>query len=162
MTLELNMTLAEALVERKALKERLTSLQERLVVNARVQEGDQPAEAPAELLTQVGVAIEALEQLIVAINRTNLANKLPGVEGWTLMEAIARRDMLTLRQATLEQVVKAAQNTRDRWALTRNEVRTAATVNVAATQKQIDGLARERRELDARLQAANWSTRLEP
>lgn len=158
--LNLDMTLAEALVERKALKERLQSLRNRLAINARVQEGDSPAEDPAELLAQADATVDALERLIVAINRTNVATRLPGDEGMTLMEAIARRDMLALRQAVLETTINAAVKTRDRWAVTRNEVRTEATVDVAALQKEFDALAKARRELDTRLQAANWNTRL--
>jgi predicted transcriptional regulator len=160
MTLELNVTLAEALVERKGLKDRLDSLRQRVIANARVQEGDRPTEDPAELMAQIDATANELEQLIVAINRTNLAARLPGEEGWSLMEAIAHRDMLTLRQAAVSQIIEAARTTRDRWAMTRNEVRTTATVDVAALQKQVDALAKERRELDTRLQAANWSTRL--
>jgi hypothetical protein len=160
MTLELKMTLAEALVERKGLKERLESLKQRLAVNARVQEGDAPTETPETLLAQVDAAIADLERLIVAINRTNLAASLPGEEEWSLMEAIARRDMLALRQGILEATINAAQTTRERWAMTRNEVRSIAVVDVAAMQKEIDALGKQRRELDMRLQAANWSVRL--
>lgn len=161
MTLELKMTLAEALVERKALKERLDSLKGRLAANTRVQEGDAPTEAPADLLEQVSAAIADLEQLIVAINRTNLAARLPGEEGWSLMEAIARRDMLTLHQTVLQGTIGAARITRDQWAMTHSEVRSVLAVDVAALQQQIDALAKERRQLDLRLQAANWSTRLD-
>jgi hypothetical protein len=60
MTLELDMTLAEALVERKGLKERLDNLKQRLAVNARVQEGDTPTETPQALLEQVDAAIAGL------------------------------------------------------------------------------------------------------
>lgn len=160
MTIELEMTLAEALVERKGLKERLESLKQRLAVNARVQEGDAPTETPEALLAQVDAAIADLERLVVAINRTNLAAQLPGEEGWSLMEAIARRDMLTLRQGILQATIDVAQTTRERWAMTRNEVRSIAVVNVAAMQKEIDALGKQRRELDMRLQAANWTVRL--
>lgn len=160
MTPELKMTLAEALVERKGLKQRLESLKQRLAVNARVQEGDTPSETPEALLAQIDAAIADLERLIVAINRTNLAAALPGEEGWSLMEAIARRDMLALRQGILEETITAAQTTRERWAMTRNEVRSVAVVDVAAMQKEIDALAKERRVLDMRLQAANWSMQL--
>ena len=160
MTIELNMTLAEALVERKGLKERLESLKQRLAVNARVQEGDAPTETPETLLAQIDAAIADLERLIVAINRTNLAAQLPGEEGWSLMEAIARRDMLTLRQGILQATIDVAQTTRERWAMTRNEVRSIAVVDVAAMQKEIDALGKQRRELDMRLQAANWTVRL--
>lgn len=160
MTLDLDMTLAEALVERKGLKDRLDSLKQRLAVNARVQEGDTPTETPEALLEQVDAAIAGLEQLTVAINRTNLAASLPGEEGWNLMEAIARRDMLTLRQTILQATIDAAQTTRERWVMTRNEVRSIAVADVAAMQKEIDALGKQRRELDMRLQAANWTVRL--
>lgn len=160
MTLELEITLAEALIERKALKERLENLEERVTASARVQEGDTPAEDPAELMAQFDAAASEMEQLIVAINRTNLATPLAGQEGWSLMEAIARRDMLTLRQEAISEIIDASRTTRAHWAVTRSEVRTVATVDVAALQRQMDALAKERRELDARLQAANWTTKL--
>lgn len=160
MTLELTMTLAEALVERKGLKERLESLKQRLAANVRVQEGDTPTEAPGDLMEQVRAAIADLERLIVAINRTNLTARLPGEEGWSLMEAIARRDMLTLHQTVLQGTIGAARITRNEWAMTHSEVRSVLAVDVAALQRQIDALAKERRQLDLRLQAANWSTRL--
>ena len=50
---EMHAGLAEALVERKGLKERLDKLKVRLAVNARVQEGDTPTETPETLLAQV-------------------------------------------------------------------------------------------------------------
>jgi hypothetical protein len=43
------MKVAEALALRADLQRRLEQLKQRLVKNARVQEGDQPAEAPDEL-----------------------------------------------------------------------------------------------------------------
>lgn len=160
MTLELNMLLAEALLERKGLKEHLESLEERLAANVQVQEGDTPVEAPEALLAQIDAAITDVERLIVAINRTNLAAILPGEEGWSLMEAIARRDMLTLRQGILQEAVDAAEIARRRTVMSRSEVRAVVTVDVAAMQQEVDALAKERRALDVRLQAANWSVQL--
>jgi hypothetical protein len=161
MTLDLTtLTLAEALVERKALKQRLDNLRGRLATNARVQEGDTPAEAPAELLADAERSATQMERLIAAINRTNVVTPLPGDDNVTLMEAIARRDMLAVRQSILEATIGAAATTRDRWTVTRNEVRTEATVDVASMQRQVDALAKTRRKLDTRLQAANWSTKL--
>jgi len=158
MAIDLDKTLAEALVERKALKDQLEDLQERLEHNVHVQEGDKPAENPETLLAQLDTALADLERLIVAINRTNLATQLPGPEGWSLMEAIARRDMLTLRQSILQQVIEISRV--NHWVVTRSEVRSITVLDVAATQKEIDTLAKERRELDVRLQAANWTVRL--
>lgn len=161
MTLELTgLTLAEALVERKALKQRLESLRNRLATYARVQEGEKPAEEPAELLAEVERAAADLERLIAAINRTNVATLLDGEERLSLMAAIARRDMLALRQSILEATIAAATPTRERWAITRTELRAVATVDVAGMQRQVDALAKARRELDTRLQAANWATHL--
>jgi len=161
MTLDLTiLTLAEALVERKALKLRLDNLRERLALNARVQEGDTPSEAPDVLLAEVERVAGDMEQLIVAINRANIATVLSGEDGFTLMEAIARRDILALRQTVLENTITAARTTRERWAVTRNEVRSQPTVDVAKLQNDVDALAKARRELDTRLQAANWATRL--
>lgn len=160
MTLELKMTLAEALVERKGLNERLEGLNERLTANVHVQEGSTPAEKPEALLAQIDTALADLERLIVAINRTNLAAILPGQEGWSLMEAIARRDMLTLRQRILETAIRSVQMAYQRSAVSRSELRTIPTMDVAAMQKEIDALAKERRTLDMRLQGANWNVQL--
>ena len=46
------MKLAEALMERSDLKTRIEQLAARLNENAKVQEGDEPAENPAELLDE--------------------------------------------------------------------------------------------------------------
>lgn len=150
------MKLAEALNERKSLKTKLTNLRERLVANARVQEGDQPAEQPVALLGEVADSVAKLESLIVRINRTNLEAKLPDDAKMTLMEAIARRDILNLRYEVLKQLVGAASTTQNRWAVTRSEIKFRTTVNVADLQKDADALAKEIRQLDTRLQAANW------
>ena len=152
------MKLAEALNERKALKDTLARLMERLEANARVQEGDQPAEAPADLLAAVTEVLAALEILVVRVNRTNLVATL--ADGRSLMESIARRDMLHLRRAALDRLVKAAGTPRDRWALTRDEIRRVVTVDVAALQREIDTVSAELRRLDTALQQANWSVDL--
>ncbi len=150
------MKLAEALNERKSLKTKLTNLRERLVANARVQEGDQPAEQPSTLLGDVADTAAKLEALIVRINRANLEAKLPDDAKMTLMEAIAKRDILNMRYEALKQLIGAASQTQTRWAVTRSEIKFRATVNVADLQKEADALAKEIRQLDTRLQAANW------
>lgn len=86
------MKLAEALLERKSLKEQIVALKERAINDARVQEGDEPAEKPDELVVKINNLVEPLEKLMTAINRTNVSTLL--VEGESIMEAIARRDML--------------------------------------------------------------------
>jgi len=112
------MKLAEALLERKALKERIKELRERAERDARVQEGDRPAEEPAVLMAEVERLAARLEQLIVAVNRTNMAVRLP--DGRTLMEAIARRDVLNPLHLAAKGLADAAAPGRDGWRMTRD------------------------------------------
>jgi hypothetical protein len=66
-------------------------LKERAINDARVQEGDQPAEKPEELVAEINKLAQRLEKVIIAINRTNVHAQLP--DGTSIMEAIARRDI---------------------------------------------------------------------
>ncbi len=155
------MKLAEALIERKALKEKLGRLRQRLVENAKVQEGDQPQEDPRALLREVEETLGALQRLIVQINRTNIATALVEGEGVTLMDALAQRDILALQRETLQLAVNAATISRERgFAVTRSEIKFRATLDVATLQKDIDANAKASRELDTRIQARNFAVEL--
>lgn len=91
-----DLKLAEALVERKSLKDEIQDLWQGLGRVAKVQEGDEPVEQPLALLQAIESKLGKLEQLITQINRTNMAARLP--DGRTLMEAIAEREMLRLQR----------------------------------------------------------------
>ena len=65
------MKLAEALMERSDLKTRIEELAARLNENAKVQEGDEPAENPAELLDELNRLYARLERLMTLVNLTN-------------------------------------------------------------------------------------------
>ncbi len=150
--------LAEALVERKGLQQKLVRLQTRLAANAKVQEGDSPAENPGDLLDEVRRVLTDIHRLTIAINRTNIQVSLPGSDGSvSLMEAIAERDRLSGERHALEQLNNAACIEPNRgYAMTRNEIKWKATVNVADLQKQIDAISQSYRLLDTRIQEANW------
>ncbi len=111
---------------------------------------------PRELLAELDRLFEQLTDLIPRINRTNLSATLEG--GLTLTDALARRDILTLRGGVLKSTADAAANTVGRYS--RTEIRQVATIDVGALRRQIDRLAQERRELDTAIQAANWTTEL--
>ena len=85
------MKLAQALSDRANLQTRIEVLRERLVANAKVQEGEAPAEDPAELMAQLEDCTTALETLITRINLTNAATL---ADGETLTAKLARRDCL--------------------------------------------------------------------
>lgn len=150
------MKLAEALSLRAEAQNRIEQLRQRLIRNAKVQEGDSPAEDPAELLDELERSATNCVQLIQQINKTNSATILDG--NLTLADALAHRDILGQRQAVYRDLAQAASVTQDRQ--TRSEVKFRSTVDVAAIQRQADDLARDYRTLDVRIQETNWRTEL--
>lgn len=149
------MKLAEALQERADLNRRIEQLRYRLSNNVLVQEGEKPLEDPAALLEGLESSFTRLEWLIARINLTNCAVK---VEGRSLTELIARRDVLSLRAEAYRRLVEeASQNTHR---ATRTEIKILSAVDVPALQKQADDASRELRLLDNTLQATNWTADL--
>ena len=149
------MKLAEALNQRADLQKRIAQLRERLSNNVKVQEGDQPAEKPEELFKELDCCLKDLESLIVRINRTNQETVW---EGETLTGMIAGKDTLSLHLSVLRSVLDSANVRSDRYS--RNEIKFVRTVDVNVLQKQVDDLSRDLRELDSKLQQANWMTEL--
>jgi len=157
------MKLAEALALRAETKRRVEQLRSRIVGNARYQEGEEPAEDATALLADADVALGELESWIRRVNRTNAATVLDGTE--TLSDAIARRDVLRMRHSLVTAAADAAAG-RDPHGMAgygrqlRSELRQLTALPVAELRARADGLAREQRELDVRIQRANWEVDL--
>jgi hypothetical protein len=149
------MKIAEALALRADLQKRLEQLKQRLVKNARIQEGDTPEEDPAALQAELEKSARELTVLIQQINRTNAAS--PFGDGM-LADSLAERDVLKIRYNAYRELANAASTSQSRT--TRSEVKFISTVSVAATQRKADDLAKEYRELDTRIQEADWLTTL--
>ena len=149
------MKLAEALQERADLNRRIEQLRYRLNNNVLVQEGEKPLEDPAALLEELESSFTRLEWLIARINLTNCAVK---VEGRSLTELIARRDVLSLRAEAYRRLVEEASQKTHR--ATRTEIKILSAVDVPALQRQADDASRELRLLDNTLQATNWTADL--
>jgi hypothetical protein len=150
------MKLAEALILRADCKKRFQQLQARILRSAKVQEGDEPPENPAELIVELEGVSGELAALIKKINRTNAATAFG--EDQTLADALAERDVLALRRASYSGLTQAAAVTQERYS--RSEVKFKSTVNVAEIQKRADDLAKSYRELDSRIQEFNWKVEL--
>ena len=150
------MKLAEALVLRADLKKRLEQLRARLNASALVQEGEAPPEDPQGLLSELEVMIREFERLVIAINRTNSSVTIAGIG--TLTEALAKRDALDLKFSLLSGLLEAASNRVNRYS--RTEIKLVSTVDVATLRKQLDEIARLRRDLDSSVQGTNWTTDL--
>jgi hypothetical protein len=151
------MKVAEALILRADYQKRFEQLKQRLQQNARVQEGDTPAEAPADLLQELEQVAADLTRLIQQINRTNSTVALAPYG--SLADALAVRDILKLRINVYRDLAQAASVNSMRT--TRSEIKFRSTISVAEIQKQADQLAKAYRELDAQIQAANWLTDLQ-
>ena len=150
------MKLAEALQERADLNSKMNELRSRLSNNATVQEGEAPAENPAELLSQLDECAARLEELIARINATNCATV---TERGTLTELIAKRDCLTLRLSAYRNLVDEASCLAPR--ATRTEIKIVSAVDVKKVQKEADELAKELRLTDNLIQQSNWLTELQ-
>ncbi|HET6249219.1 MAG TPA: DIP1984 family protein [Tepidisphaeraceae bacterium] len=151
------MKLAEALLLRSDLQKKLASLQVRAQRYAIVQEGEKPAEDPQVIFREIDAIAQQFERLIYAINRANLQNAIKS--GITLTEALAHRDTLTLRHRILISVIEACNKPPERYGV--KEIRWVTTISIPAIQQQVDGLAKEIRELNAAIQEAGWQVELE-
>jgi hypothetical protein len=154
------MKLAEALAERADAARRVEQLRARAVGSARYQEGEEPAEDASALLAEVAEVLDTLEVFIRRINRTNAVAQI-GSDG-TITDALARRDILRLRHSVLTSAADAAAgNSHSGYGRQlRSELKMFSALPVAALRAQADAFARELRELDVRIQQANWEVDL--
>lgn len=150
------MKLATALSQRSDLQDRLSDLNSRLCNNARVQEGEEPAEDPQELLAELDGATAQLEELIARINLTNASTA--NESGETLTALLARRDALTRKLQIMRSFLNSASDLTGR--ATRAEIKVQSTINVRETQKAVDNLSKQLRQLDEDIQELNWTTEL--
>jgi len=149
------MKLAEALTERADAQKRIEQLRRRLLLNAKVQEGEKPAENPDVLLEELDELTQRLTELIARINLTNTNTK---TEKGTLTLMLAKRDMLSLKIGIMREFLDQASSVVMRG--TKSEVKIKSSVSVAETQKKVDALSKEFRELDVSIQELNWTTDL--
>ena len=149
------MKLATALSERADLQRRISELGVRLNNNAKVQEGEKPAEDPAALLAELDACIARLEELVARINKTNNETR-SGEE--TITDLIAHRDCLKMRIQLMRSFLNASSEKVARY--TKTEIRVLSTVPVAKLQKQVDEYSADLRRTDETIQGLNWTTEL--
>ncbi len=148
--------LAEALLLRAELKKKIASIRERLVLNARVQEGDKPHEEPEELLREAASVLKEQESLVIRIDQANARTKL--ADGRSLIEALCQRDSLAIQHSLIAAMLERTKQEADRYSPMEIKIRT--TFNVKAYQKRLEDLARKIREVNGQIQATNWKTDL--
>ncbi|RLK24222.1 hypothetical protein DER29_2120 [Micromonospora sp. M71_S20] len=152
------MKLAEALALRADAARRAEQLRARIAASARYQEGEAPAEDASALLVEAGEVLGELESLIRRINRTNAATV---VEGGTLTDALARRDVLRMRHSVVTSAADAAAGEGQRgYRQLRSELKMVPALPVAELRRRADDLARQVREVDTLIQRTNWEVDL--
>jgi hypothetical protein len=152
------MKLAEALALRADAARRAEQLRSRITSSARYQEGEAPAEDAEALLVEAGAVLTELESLIRRINRTNAGT---AVEGGTLTDALARRDVLRLRHSLVTSAADAAAGDGQRgFRQLRSELKMIPALPVAELRGRADELARQLREVDTLIQRMNWEADL--
>ncbi|MCL2102821.1 MAG: DIP1984 family protein [Syntrophorhabdaceae bacterium] len=149
------MKLAEALIMRVDAQKNIAQLRERLLMNAKVQDGDTPTEDPEMLLQELESATKFLIGVIRSINKTNVVT-IAGDK--TIAELLAERDARIRQVNIMRDFLKEASNKVDRYSA--KEIATVSSVNVAEKQKELDALSKEIRQMDTRIQELNWLTEL--
>ena len=146
------MRLAEALSQRKDLEARITKIKELLQNVVRIQGGDQPAENPEELLSEMDQCLERLEYLIYRINVSNM--QIVAEDGKNMTLLLAERDVLAKRIAILRNTFNEASSSGSRY---RNEIRYVTTIDVKALRQQLGQFSQEYRQLDMKIQELNFT-----
>lgn len=149
------MKLAEALSLRKDLETRISKIKDRLENVVRIQEGDQPAEDPQELIGELDRCLTQLEHLIYSINVTNM--QIVTEDGQTMTKLLAERDILKKRIDVLRHTFNEATNSGSRY---RNEIRYVTTIEVKPLRQQLDKFAQQYRQLDMKIQELNFTNDL--
>ena len=149
------MKLAQALILRSDTQKRIEQLKVRLLSNAKTQENESPSEDPELLLKELDKLTSELFRLICSINLTNSSAKFESI---SLTEMIAKKDALVLKANVLREFATSASQKVDLYS--NSEIKILSTVDVSALQKQVDALSKEIRELEMKLQEANWAVDL--
>lgn len=151
------MKLAEALRIRKDYLSRLKQLESRINDNCSVQEGDEPAENPNELIEEYMNLSAELSNLICNINLSNTQIKFlfgNHEEPKSMTQALAERDQYIRNIEVVRNAAKKGVIKRDMYS--RSEIKFVSTVTVKDYQRLVDNLAQHLRILDTKIQEQNW------
>ncbi|MFB8588611.1 DIP1984 family protein [Enterococcus casseliflavus] len=146
------MKLAEALLLRRDLNNRLFQLRNEISSSVLVQEGDTLDRSITELFKEYDEINQQYSELVVAINRKNATASLAD-SALLLMEALEHREQLRRKHALLTQ---ALDETKAAPRMGRNEIRLVRTIDTKTLTEQLNATAKQLRELDGKIQQTNW------
>ncbi len=146
------MKLAEALMQRSDYQTKLEKIKFRVSNNVKVQEGEEVHEDPTALLAEMEEVYKHMEDLIKRINHTNNVTDLE--PGLTLSAALTQRDILAKRRSAFDSILYESSMRQNR--VSRSEIKYVTTVDVPALQRRVEQISKDFRQLETKIQAANW------
>ena len=146
------MKLAEALLLRSDQQKKIASLKQRINANVLVQDGDEPSEDPNELLKQIFALTQESNDLITQIHLTNAQAKV--ADHQCLLSLLSLRDRYAAQHKILIDTIANTHREPDRYSS--REIKWKRVISVASLQKQADDLSAKLRDLNIKIQAANW------
>lgn len=150
------MKLAEALSRRSTIQKDLTWVRDQLSKLARVPEGSTPLESPEEMLQRMESDAAEYQELLTAINRTNLS--VTDSQGRTMTAMLAERDALRARQSILSDTYQASTAKEEVYG--RQELRYVPTIEVVGLRKRLESVNERLRQLNMEIQRLNWEADL--
>ena len=87
-----------------------------------------------------------------------MTNTQVKIDGKTMTELLAEKDVLMRKLEIYRSAYSKAIVRTDRY--TRNEIRFVPTIDGESLQKNIDAMSKQYRELDMKIQQANWTAEL--
>lgn len=150
------MKLAEALLQRSDMREKLNQIEYRITMNSKVQEDMEPGEDPNKLIKEFIETNSQMTALVQRINKTNQYTMLN--DDQSLSDAIVLRESLKRQYSSLLSI--QTQASEKDYRLTRTEIKMTLALDLKNTQKLIDNLAKEIRLVDSSIQEKNWLTEL--
>ena len=148
------MKLAEALIKRKQLKDKIKTIENNLLQEIRVPEDENIEDEVNETIIELNDTYLELEDLNKRIHKTNYETI---VDGDRLSELILNRDMTKSRHSSKNNIVIRAK-TRERYR--EDDVKYKVTINVLELKQEVNQLAAKFRELDVKIQQENWKVDL--
>ena len=150
------MKLAEALLLRRDLENRLQILRAEITDSVLVQEGDTLDRSVTDLLADYQEASQQLDEIARQINHTNATTPLVDSD-ISLVDALSQRERLRQSHALYTQILASAK-TGPRMG--RNEIRYIRTIDTQEITKWLNQTAQSLRQIDGQIQQTNWVTDL--
>lgn len=151
------MKIAEGLITKADLEEKIYNFYNRARNNLLVQEGEEVQEDPIKLIKSLEEANKNLVELIAKIHKANSQSKLVDEDGnpmnITIQEALARKEGLVSMASKVRDLAESA-TPQNRYS--KSEIKIIATVDAKVLQAKADKFSKEARNLDIAIQKTNW------